>query len=74
MIIIYVMAIYTCKLGSSDDKIVEKEFEAANQDMLRQSLEEQGFFVFEIKKKPFQFLWEKGIARRGVDTKGTPDL
>jgi type IV pilus assembly protein PilC len=63
------MAIYTCKLGSSDDKIVEKEFEAANQDMLRQSLEEQGFFVFEIKKKPFQFLWEKGIARRGVDTK-----
>ena len=69
MIIIYVMAIYTCKLGSSDDKIIEKEIEAANQDMLRQSLEEQGFFVFEIKKKSFQFLWEKGIARRGVDTK-----
>ncbi len=63
------MAIYTCKLGSSDDKIVEKEFEAANQEMLRQSLEDQGFFVFEIKKKPFQFLWEKGIVRRQVSTK-----
>jgi type IV pilus assembly protein PilC len=63
------MTIYNCKLGSSDDKIVEKEFEAANQEMLRQSLEEQGFFVFEIRKKPFQFLWEKGIVRRRVDTK-----
>ena len=63
------MTIYNCKLGSSDDKIVEKEFEAANQELLRQSLEEQGFFVFEIKKKPFQFLWEKGIVRRRLDTK-----
>ena len=63
------MTIYNCKLGSSDNKILEKEFEAANQEMLRQSLEEQGFFVFEIKKKPFQFLWEKGLARRKVDTR-----
>jgi type IV pilus assembly protein PilC len=63
------MAIYTCKLGSSDDKIIEKEFEAADRAILRQSLEEQGFFVFEIKKKQFQFLWEKGAARRGVDAK-----
>jgi len=63
------MAIYNCKLGSSDDRIVEKEFEAANPETLRQSLEEQGFFVFEVKKKAFQFLWEKGIARRKVDTR-----
>ena len=63
------MTIYNCKLGSSDDRIVEKEFEAANPETLRQSLEEQGFFVFEVKKKAFQFLWEKGIARRKVDTR-----
>ncbi|HTP64005.1 MAG TPA: type II secretion system F family protein [Geobacteraceae bacterium] len=63
------MAIYTCKLGASDDKIVEKEIEAVNQEALRQSLEEQGFFVFEIKKKPFQFLLEKGVGRRKVDSK-----
>lgn len=63
------MAIYTCKLGSSDGKIVEKEFEAASGETLRQSLEEQGYFVFELKKKPLQFLWEKGIARRKVDNK-----
>jgi type IV pilus assembly protein PilC len=63
------MTIYNCKLGSSDNKILEKEFEAANQETLRQSLEEQGFFVFEIKKKPFQFIREKGLARRKVDTR-----
>src|ERR1700757_421527 len=63
------MAIYTCKLGTSDGTIAEKEFEAANREILRQSLEDQGFFVFEIKKKPFQFLLEKGFVRQRVDTK-----
>ncbi len=46
-----------------------KEFESASPEMLRTTLEEQGFFVFEIKKKPLQFLWEKGISRRKVDSK-----
>lgn len=55
------MTIYNCKLGSSDDRIVEKEFEAANPETLRQSLEEQGFFVFEVKKKAFQFLWKREL-------------
>src|SRR5512136_3067358 len=63
------MAIYTCKLGSSDDRIIEKEFEAADQETLRQSLEEQGFFVFEIRKKSFRILMEKGVGRRKVDAK-----
>jgi len=63
------MTTYTCKLGSSDGKIITREFEAANPGILRQSLEDQGFFVFAVKKKPFQFLWEKGIARRKVDSR-----
>lgn len=63
------MAIYNCKLGSSDNKIIEKEFEASNREMLRQSLEEQGYFVFEIRKKPLQFLLDKGIVRHKVDSK-----
>lgn len=63
------MTIFNCKLGSSDNKIIEKEFEAGNQEMLRQSLEEQGYFVFEIRKKPLQFLLDKGISRRKVDSK-----
>jgi type IV pilus assembly protein PilC len=63
------MALYTCKLGSSDGRVIEKEFEAISRETLRQTLEDQGFFVFEISKKPFQFLWDKGIARKKVSNK-----
>ena len=63
------MALYTCKLGSSDGRVIVKEIEAADHDTLRQTLEEQGFYVFELKKKPLQFLWEKGIARKRVSNK-----
>ena len=63
------MPIFTCKLGSADGRIFEKEFESANPETLRQSLEDQGFFVFGVKKKAFQFLWEKGMARGRVSNK-----
>lgn len=63
------MALYTCKLGSSEGRIIVKEFEAPNPEILQVSLEDQGFFVFEIKKKPFQFLWDKGKRRQRVDNK-----
>lgn len=63
------MALFTCKLGSADGRIIEKEFEAAGARMLRESLEEQGFFVFEVRKKPFQFLFEKGGARARINAK-----
>lgn len=63
------MALYTCKLGSSDGRVIVKELEAISRETLRQSLEEQGFFVFDVKKKPLQFLWDKGIARRKVSNK-----
>lgn len=63
------MNLYTCKLGSAEGKIIEKDFEAHNPEMLRKSLEQQGFFVFGIKKKPLQFLWDKGFARRKVSNK-----
>lgn len=63
------MPLYTCKLGASDGKILYREFEAAETDVLRKSLEDQGFFVFEVNKKPFQFLFDKGIKRRKIDNK-----
>lgn len=63
------MALYTCKLGSTEGRIIVKEFEAANPEILQVSLEDQGFFVFEIKRKPFQFLWDKGKRRQKVDNK-----
>ena len=62
------MALYTCKLGASDGKILYREFEAAEPEMLQKNLEDQGFFVFEVKKKPFQFLFDKGIQRRRIET------
>lgn len=63
------MALYTCKLGASDGKILHRELEAAEPQLLRKSLEEQGFFVFEVKKKPLQFLFDKGLKRRRVDNR-----
>lgn len=63
------MPLFTCKIGSADGKIIEKEFEAATADILRQSLVSQGFFVFSVTKKPLQFLWKKGASRRRIDTK-----
>lgn len=63
------MPLFTCKIGAADGKIVEKEFEAATADILRQSLVAQGFFVFTVSKKPLQFLWKRGGARKKIDTK-----
>lgn len=63
------MAFYTCKLGSSDGKILYRELESPEPDTLRKSLEEQGFFVFEVKRKPFQFLYDKNIGRRNIDNR-----
>jgi len=63
------MALFTCKLGSSDGRVIVKELEAVSRETLRQTLEDQGYYVFEVKKKPFQFLWDKGIARKKVSTK-----
>jgi type IV pilus assembly protein PilC len=58
------MAVFTCKIGSTDGRIQEKDFEAANADLLKRNLEEQGLFVFGIRKKPLQFLRESGGKRR----------
>lgn len=63
------MSIYTCKIGSSDGKIVVKEFDAVNSRILRQTLEDQGYVVFELRKKPLQFLMESGLGRKKIGNK-----
>jgi type IV pilus assembly protein PilC len=63
------MAIYTCKLGASDGKVLFRELEADEPLALRKNLEDQGFFVFEVKRKPLQFLFEKGLKRRRIDNR-----
>ena len=63
------MSIFTCKIGSSDGKIAVKEYDALNSGVLRQSLEDQGFVVFELRKKPLQFLMESGLGRKKIGNK-----
>lgn len=62
------MSTFLCKLGVPDGSIIHKEVEAPGIEVLRQNLVEQGFYVFEIRKKPFQFLVDKVSSRR-VDNK-----
>lgn len=48
------MPSYLCKIGTSDGRIVEKEFDALSKAQLHESLEEQGFYVFAIRRKTFE--------------------
>ncbi|BCR05770.1 type II secretion system protein [Desulfuromonas versatilis] len=57
------MPSFRCKIGTADGRVVEKEFDAVNQDLLRESLEQQGFHVFQVKKLPFQFLRGTDLGR-----------
>lgn len=63
------MALYSCKIGAADGKILVKDFEASDSTVLRKNLEDQGFYVFEVNKKAFQFLFDKGIKRKKIDNK-----
>lgn len=50
------MPAFLCKIGTADGRVLEKEFEAQNRELLKESLEEQGFFVFTIRKQTFRSL------------------
>lgn len=48
------MPSFYCKIGTSDGRVLEKEFHAASPELLRENLEEQGFFVFQVRRRLFQ--------------------
>lgn len=50
------MPSYTCKIGTADGRVVEKQFDAVSKEQLKENLQEQGFYVFQIKRQAFQFL------------------
>jgi len=52
------MSLFICKIGANDGRVLEKEFESTSASILRESLEEQGFYVFDIRKK----VWWKHIG------------
>ena len=45
------MPSFTCKIGTDDGRVLEKEFEAGNRQLLLDSLEEQGFHVFTVRRR-----------------------
>ncbi len=55
------MSTYRCKIGTADGRVLEKDFEAASREALQESLEEQGFFVFRIRKSSLQW-FSKGMG------------
>lgn len=53
------MPTFSCKVGTSDGRVIEKEFEAASAEILRENLEGQGFFVFQVRRRPLAFLFSR---------------
>lgn len=44
------MPVFQCKIGTADGRILEREFEAPDRQSLLENLEEQGFFVFQVRR------------------------
>lgn len=63
------MPTFLCKLGTVDGRVLEKEFEASNQELLRENLETQGFFVFRIRKRLFRSLIPAQLFSRRLNSR-----
>ena len=64
VLVFVAMPSYLCKIGTADGRVVEKVFEATGKEQLKENLEEQGFFVFQIRLQLFHF-FKQGESRRG---------
>ena len=62
------MPTFLCKIGTSDGRILEKEFDAVSRAALLENLERQGFFVFKIRKRAFHWL-SVGAARGRLNSR-----
>jgi type IV pilus assembly protein PilC len=60
------MPTFICKLGSPDGKVLTREFEATDAAVLKRDLEDQGYFVFNVSKRPLKFFLSSGIIGGGV--------
>lgn len=50
------MHLYRCKIGTSDGRILNKDIEGVSRSSLQENLENEGFYVFQIRRRPFQWL------------------
>ena len=53
------MPSYICKIGTADGRVVEKQFDSTSKEQLKANLEEQGFYVFQIRRKAFELFAAK---------------
>jgi type IV pilus assembly protein PilC len=57
---------YICKLGAPDGNILIREYEAAAPADLRRELEEQGYHIFEVRKRSARGFLGRGFGRGSV--------
>lgn len=57
------MPVFQCKIGTADGRVLDREFEAANREALLENLEEQGFFVFQIRRAAWRGWLEAAGSR-----------
>ena len=57
------MPVFLCKIGTADGRVLDREFEAANREALLENLEEQGFFVFQIRRSAWRGWLSTASAR-----------
>ena len=60
------MSMYICKLGAPDGKILTREYEAEEPVDLRRELEEQGYHIFDVRKRPVRGFHGRGFGRGAV--------
>ena len=53
------MPSYICKIGTADGRVVEKEFDSTSKEQLKENLQDQGFYVFKVRRKSFQLFSAK---------------
>ncbi|NOY12347.1 MAG: type II secretion system F family protein [Deltaproteobacteria bacterium] len=48
------MPSYLCKIGTADGRVVVRQLDSTSKEQLKENLQEQGFYVFQIRRKSFQ--------------------
>lgn len=48
------MPSYVCKIGTADGRVVERQFDSTSKEQLKENLQDQGFYVFHVRRKSFQ--------------------
>jgi len=62
------MPSYLCKIGTADGRVIEKLFESTSKEQLQENLEDQGFYVFQIRRQVLQVF--RGLEQKSARPSG----